>query len=34
MIVRLAQIYVLWFRAGRPGIPGMRPEHEVDAVEA
>ena len=30
MIVRLVQIYVQWFAAGRPDIPGLRPEHLVE----
>ncbi len=33
MIFRLLQIYVAWLRAGRPDIPGLRPEHDLDAVE-
>ena len=28
ILARLVQIYVLWWRAGRRGLPGMRPEHE------
>lgn len=34
MIVRLLQIYVIWFRGGFRGIPGMRPEHDIDPMEA
>ncbi|MGB3554861.1 MAG: TRAP transporter small permease [Jannaschia sp.] len=30
ILVRLVQIYVLWIRAGAKGLPGMRPEHEVE----
>lgn len=29
MIVRLLQLYAGWWRGGRHGIPGMRPEHDV-----
>lgn len=34
MTLRLLQIYVLWVRSGFRGIPGMRPEHDIDPVEA
>lgn len=30
ILARLAQIYVLWWRAGASGLPGMRPEHDID----
>ncbi|MCW2305899.1 TRAP transporter small permease [Rhodobium gokarnense] len=30
MLARLVQIYVIWLRDGRPGFPGMRPEHQID----
>jgi len=26
---RLVQVYVIWWREGRRGLPGMRPEHET-----
>ncbi|WP_205944426.1 TRAP transporter small permease [Pelagibius litoralis] len=28
MIVRLIQLYIGWWRGGRRGVPGMRPEHD------
>ena len=30
MLLRLVQIYVRWARGGRRGLPGMRPEHDID----
>ena len=27
ILLRLVQVYVLWWRDGRRGLPGMRPEH-------
>lgn len=30
MLARLIQIYVIWAREGRRGMPGMRPEHDID----
>jgi C4-dicarboxylate transporter DctQ subunit len=30
MLLRLAQIYVIWVRGGGRGMPGMRPEHDYD----
>ena len=33
MIVRLLQLYALWWRGGRRGIPGMRPEHDRETLE-
>ena len=30
ILARLVQIYVLWLRDGAKGLPGMRPEHEID----
>ncbi len=29
ILLRLVQIYVGWWREGRRGLPGMRPEHEA-----
>lgn len=31
MLFRLGQIYVGWIRGGGRGLPGMRPEHDIDA---
>ncbi len=31
MLLRLIQIYVSWIRDGGRGLPGMRPEHQIDA---
>ena len=33
MILRLAQLYAVWWRGGRRGIPGMRPEHVRETPE-
>ncbi|WP_420346098.1 TRAP transporter small permease [Pelagibius sp.] len=33
MIVRLLQLYAGWWRGGRRGIPGMRPEHNRETPE-
>ena len=33
MIIRLIQLYALWWRGGRRGIPGMRPEHDRELPE-
>ncbi|MCB2055776.1 MAG: TRAP transporter small permease [Geminicoccaceae bacterium] len=30
ILLRLVQIYVIWLRAGARGLPGMRPEHEIE----
>ena len=30
MLLRLIQIYVRWVGEGRRGMPGMRPEHDID----
>ena len=30
IIARLIQIYVLWLKDGAKGLPGMRPEHEIE----
>ncbi len=30
ILLRLVQIYVLWLRDGARGIPGMRPEHDIE----
>ena len=34
MIVRLIQLYADWWRGGRRGVPGMRPEHDIEAPES
>ena len=33
MIARLLQLYAAWIRGGCRGLPGMRAEHDRDAVE-
>ena len=30
MLLRLIQIYVRWIKDGARGLPGMRPEHDID----
>ena len=30
ILLRLVQIYVIWIRSGAAGLPGMRPEHDLD----
>lgn len=30
MLLRLLQIYLEWARSGYRGLPGMRPEHQID----
>ena len=30
ILARLVQIYVAWLRDGAKGLPGMRPEHQID----
>ena len=32
MILRLVQLYAAWIRSGCRGLPGMRPEHDREAV--